>query len=64
MDEIGDVPMSMQVKLLRALQEQDPVISLVKYSFACDNLRDDPRYADLLKRIGAKSRSEEAQSKP
>ena len=50
--------------LERALQEQDPVISLVKYSFAYDNLRDDPRYADLLNRIGAKTKSDEAQSKP
>jgi TolB-like protein/Tfp pilus assembly protein PilF len=48
--------------LERAVQEQDPVISLVKYSRAYDNLRDDPRYDELLRRIGreptAKPRSD------
>ncbi len=50
--------------LERAVQEQDPVISLVKYSLAYDNLRDDPRYVDLLKRIGLKRRQEAVQSPP
>ena len=50
--------------LERALQEQDPLISFVEHSFPYDNLRDDPRYADLLKRIGARAKSLDVQSKP
>ena len=39
--------------LERAVQQQDPLLLFVEYSFAYDNLRDDPRYAELLERIGA-----------
>jgi TolB-like protein/Flp pilus assembly protein TadD len=48
----------------RAIERGSPLLYHVATYFPYDNLRDDPRYADVLKRIDAKSRSEEAQSRP
>jgi len=50
--------------LERAVRQQDPYLLQVETSHAYDSLRDDPRYADLLKRIAAKNRTEEAQPQP
>ncbi len=38
--------------LERAIEHQDPYVQLVEVSHAYDNFRDDPRYKDLLTRIG------------
>jgi hypothetical protein len=38
--------------LEQGLQQRDFRITLVKVSFKFDSLRSDPRYADLVKRIG------------
>ncbi|MCH7839703.1 MAG: hypothetical protein IID38_05655 [Planctomycetes bacterium] len=48
----------------RAIEQGDPTIGNVEPHLAYDALRDDPRYAELLRRIGVKSNSKEFQSNP
>ena len=48
----------------RAIERGSPLLYHVATYFPYDNLRDDPRYADVLKRIGAKSRTEDVQPQP
>ncbi len=48
----------------RAIERASPLVNIVATYFPYDNLRDDPRYADLLERIAAKSRTEEVQPHP
>jgi len=50
--------------LNRAIDRKDLLTIFIEAHPAYDNLRDDPRYANLLKRIGAKSRTEEVQPMP
>ena len=40
------------VYLEKALQERDFRVTLLNVSFEFDSLRSDPRFADLVKRIG------------
>jgi tetratricopeptide (TPR) repeat protein len=48
----------------RAMQQGNPLFYRFATYFPYDNLRDDPRYADLLERIAAKSRTEKVQPQP
>ncbi len=50
--------------LERAVRQQDPYLLMLETSYVYDNLRDDPRYADMLKRIAAKNRTKEVQPQP
>jgi len=48
----------------RAIKRGSPLLDRIAIYFPYDNLRNDPRYADLLKRIAAKNRTEEVQPQP
>ncbi len=48
----------------RAIERASPLLYRVAIYFPYDNLRNDPRYADLLIRIAAKSRTKEVQPQP
>ena len=47
-----------------AMQRGSPLVNMVATYFPYDNLRDDPRYVDLLERIGARAKSEKVELRP